>query len=153
MSRLERWSLHVSALLTGATGLLYGWLRYFGQSAGEFGPEPQAIQGLLQHLHVLAAPLLTFALGMVVRGHLLPMWRSGRTVGRISGLFVALVLTPMIFCGYAVQVATGLGWRTVFAWGHGLTSLLFLSAYFVHLIRTWSAARTEGDRDLDAPLA
>ena len=69
MRLLERWSLHLGALLTGLSGLAYGWLRYYGRVPGEFGIEPHPLQGLVQHFHVLTAPLLLFALGMAVRGH------------------------------------------------------------------------------------
>lgn len=132
MTSLERWSLHLAALLTGATGLLYGWLRYYGQRAGEFGLEAHPLQATLQHLHALAAPLLVFALGMLVRGHVLPMWRSGRHGGRASGILLALILAPMVLSGYAVQVVTEPKWRLAFAWVHGVLSLLFLVGYGVH---------------------
>lgn len=141
MKGLERLSLHLSALLTGASGLLYGWLRYFGQRVGEFGPEPHPLQGLLQHLHVLAAPLLVFALGMVVRGHVLPRLRGAQPGGRATGLFLALVMTPMALSGYGIQVVTEPATRGVLAWVHGITSLLFLAAYGVHVARTWSLGR------------
>lgn len=132
MTSLERWSLHLAALLTGATGLIYGWLRYYGQRAGEFGLEAHPLQATLQHLHVLAAPLLVFALGMLVRGHVLPMWRGGKPGGRASGVLLALILAPMALSGYIVQVAVEPRWRLLFAWIHGVLSLLFLMGYGVH---------------------
>lgn len=141
MTSLERWSLHIAALLTGLTGLLYGWLRYFGQRVGEFGLEPHPLQALLQHLHVIASPLLVFALGMVVRGHVVPMWRSGRAAGRASGIALALILAPMVISGYLVQVVTDPMARVASAWVHGLTSLLFLAGYGTHLWRTWTLVR------------
>ena len=151
MTSLERWSLHIAALLTGITGLLYGWLRYYGQRMGEFGAEAHPLQATLQHLHVLAAPLLVFALGMVVRGHVLPMWRNGRPGGRASGVLLALVLAPMVLSGYAVQVAVEPGWRLTFAWIHGVTSLLFLLAYCVHQVSAWAVAQPTGGLGLDRP--
>ena len=151
MTALERWSLHLSALLTGTTGLVYGWLRYFGQRPGEFGVEPSPLQALLQHLHVLAAPLLVFSLGMLVRGHVLPMWRGGRPGGRRSGITLALILAPMVLSGYALQVAVDPRWRLAFAWIHGVFSLLFMAGYFVHQASTWSVARATKDLNLDTP--
>ena len=132
MTGLERWSLNLTALFTGATGLLYGWLRYYGQHPGEFGVEAHPLQATLQHLHVLAAPLLVFTLGMLVRGHVMPMWRSGRPGGRASGVLLALILAPMVLSGYAVQVAVEPRWRLAFAWVHGVLSLLFLAGYGFH---------------------
>ncbi len=153
MTTLERWSLHLAALSTGATGLLYGWLRYYGQRVGEFGLESHPLQATLQHLHVLAAPLLVFALGMVVRGHVLPMWRNGKAAGRRSGVALALILAPMVLSAYAVQVVVEPGWRLAFAWLHGVTSLLFLAGYGVHqwmaLRQPRSAEALEGDVSLN----
>ena len=137
MRTAERWSLHLGALLTGLSGLVYGWLRYYGLVQGEFGIEPHPLQGLVQHLHVLAAPLLLFALGMAVRGHLATKLRTGTREGRRTGLGLGLLILPMVAAGYLVQVVTAPVWRLAFAWVHGVTSLLFLFAYLVHGLRAW----------------
>ena len=137
MKTLERWSLHLGALLTGLSGLLYGWLRYYGRVPGEFGIEPHPLQGLVQHLHVLAAPLLLFALGMAVRGHLAAKLRAGTREGRRTGLGLGFLILPMVAAGYLVQVATAPIWRLAFAWVHGVASLLFLVVYLVHGVRAW----------------
>jgi hypothetical protein len=152
MTSLERWSLHLAALLTGATGLIYGWLRYFGQHLGEFGMEAAPRQPLLQHLHVLAAPLLVFALGMLMRGHVLPMWRSGRVAGRHSGVLLALILAPMVLSGYAVQVVMEPSWRLAFAWIHGVMSLLFLAGYGFHQVASLRSSRASEAVLVDAAL-
>ncbi len=152
MTSLERWSLHMAALLTGASGLLYGWLRYYGQHMGEFGLEAHPLQATLQHLHVLAAPLLVFALGMVVRGHVLPMWRNGKHGGRASGVLLALILAPMVLSGYAVQVAVEPRWRLTFAWIHGVLSLLFLASYGLHQLAALRQPRIVEVPDGDVSL-
>lgn len=135
MTNFERWSLHLAALLTAGSGILYGWLRYFGQRAGEFGPEVHPLQARLQHLHLLAAPLLVLALGVFLKGHADPLVRGGRLRFLGTGLWLLLGLAPMVLGGYAVQVAVDPAWRTRWAWGHGLASLLFLGAYLLHLAR------------------
>lgn len=150
MTRFERWSLNAAALLTAGTGALYGWLRYFGQRAGEFGPEVHPLQGLLQHLHVIVAPVLVLVLGAVLKGHAEPLIRSGKLRSFRSGLWLLAGLAPMILGGYAVQVAVDPAWRRLWAWIHGVASLLFLGAYLLHLVR-----RTEppgpGEAHPDAP--
>jgi hypothetical protein len=133
MNALERWSLHLAALLTAGTGLVYGWLRYFGQRAGEFGPEAHPNQALCQHLHVLSAPMLLLALGMVLKGHVEPLFRGGRMKRIGTGALLLGGLAPMIFGGYAIQVAVDPGWRKLWAWIHGTSSLLFLGTYLLHL--------------------
>ena len=133
MSPLEKWSLHLAALLTGATGLMDGLLRWFGERVGEFGPEPHPWLGSAQHLHILVAPVLLFCLGMMVRGHLQPRLRQGDQ-GRNSGLRAASLIAPMVVSGYLVQVATSPALRTCYAWVHGVSSAGFLLAYGAHLL-------------------
>lgn len=143
MRALERWSLYLGALLTGLSGLAYGWLRYFGQVQGEFGIEPHPLQGLVQHLHVLAAPLLLFALGMMVRGHLYTKLKAGTREGRRTGIGLGFLILPMVGAGYLVQVVTVPTWRLSFAWVHGVASLLFLIGYLGHGLRAWLKPETE----------
>ena len=135
MTRLERWSLHACALAMGATGLLYGWLKYWHQRAGDFGPEPYPLQGWSQHAHVAAGPFMVFALGMMVKGHVLPALRAGGRRGRATGLGLAAILAPMVLSGYGVQICVDPVWRTGLAWVHGPAAVLFLLVYLVHLFR------------------
>lgn len=151
MSGLEKWSLHLAALLTGGTGVLDGLLRWFGERAGEFGPEPHPWLGLAQHLHVLAAPLLLFALGMAVRGHLWARLNKG-TEGRRTGLGVAAFIAPMVLSGYGIQVVTSPAWRTGLGWAHGLSAGLFLLAYLGHLFVPREGAVRAGARLSEARL-
>ena len=141
MSALERWSLHITALLTAGTGILDGGLRWFGQRMGEFGPEPSPWLGLAQHLHVLVAPLLVFTLGVLVRGHLWARLRAG-TGGRRTGLGIAFLIAPMVLSGYAVQVAVDPAWRAACSWSHGISAGLFLLAYAGHVLRTLVTLRS-----------
>lgn len=143
MRALERWFLHLGTLLTALSGLGYGWLRYCGRVPGEFGVEPHPLQGLVQHLHVLAAPLLLFALGMTLRGHFTTRLSAGTQEGRRTGLGLGLLILPMVAAGYLVQVATAPGWRLLFAWVHGVASLAFLMGYLVHGFRAWLKPRSE----------
>lgn len=132
MNPLERWSLHLAALATTGSGLMDGLLRWFGERVGEFGPEPHPWLGMAQHLHVLAAPLLLFALGMTVRGHLQARLKKGPE-GRRTGLSAALLIAPMVMTGYGVQVVTVPAWRSGLSWAHGISAGVFLLAYLGHL--------------------
>jgi hypothetical protein len=108
---------------------------------GEFGPEAHPWLSAAQHLHVLVAPVLVFTLGMMVRGHLWPRLRGG-TEGRRTGLSAALLIAPMVFSGYGLQVSASPLWRSVLGWTHGISATVFLLAYIGHLaFRGW---RKEG---------
>jgi hypothetical protein len=144
MNPVERWSLHIAALATAGTGLMDGLLRWFGERAGEFGPEPHPWLGPTQHLHVLVAPLLVFALGVMVRGHLWSRLQAGAE-GRRTGLGAAWLMAPMVFSGVGIQVVTSPAWRSGLGWTHGIASCVFLLAYFAHLARrVWQPSRQAG---------
>ena len=132
MTLPERWSLHLAALATAGTGLVDGLLRWYGERPGPFGPEANPWLGTAQHLHVLVGPLLVFALGMLVRGHLWSRLQGGAE-GRRTGLGAALFIAPMVLSGGAIHVVTSPVWRIGFAWTHGLASGVFLLAYLAHL--------------------
>jgi hypothetical protein len=141
MRALDRRALHTATVAAGLTGGVYGWFLYFGQRVGEFGPEPSRWQGAWQHLHVLTAPLLLFMLGIIVRGHLLMKLRAGGREGRRTGLGLGLLIAPMVLSGYGIQVVTDAGWHLVLAWIHGVSSLVFLTGYLVHLVAIWRYRR------------
>lgn len=135
MNRWERWALRVGMLLTGGSGLFYGAVHYFGARRGEFGPEPHPLQGPLQHVHVLLAPLLVFAIGMATRGHASGMLSHRVQLGRRSGLLLLALSAPMVLSGYGIQVAMAASLRTALAWAHGVTSLVFFAAYVLHWLK------------------
>jgi hypothetical protein len=128
----ERWALRLGFLLTTATGLGYGYLRYFLQRSGDFGREPHPWQSVAQHAHVLAAPLLLFALGVAIRGHVMGMLQHGVTRGRRTGLLMVWLCAPLILGGYAIQVVTAAGLRAWLGWIHAAISVVFVLAFTWH---------------------
>ncbi len=77
MSRGEAWLQHVANVLVGGTGLVYGWMRYFASPFDEFARVNHPWQPDLQGLHVVTAPLLVFASGLIWRDHVWKRVRSG----------------------------------------------------------------------------
>ena len=139
MRIFERWSLRIGFILAGLTGVVYGWLRYLGGVQGEFGPEPSPWQPFWQHAHVLLAPLLLFALGIAVRGHVVGMLTHRVRRGRLSGLTLAGLAAPMVLGGYAVQVVTAAGVRAALGWIHAVVGALFVAVYLAHWAKPRSA--------------
>lgn len=138
MRRLERWSLRIGFGLGALTGIIYGVLRYFGSVKGDFGPEPNPWQPFWQHAHVLAAPVLLFALGVAVRGHVQGMINRGVRRGRRIGLVLLVISVPLVVGGYAVQVVTGSVVRNALGWSHAALGALFTLLYAFH----WAKPRT-----------
>jgi len=132
MRVLERWSLRIGFAVGVVTGVVYGWVRYLGAVKGEFGLEPSPWQPFWQHAHVLAAPVLLFALGVAVRGHVQGMLGHGVRRGRRSGLVLLTLLGPLVLGGYAVQVVTTAGLRNALGWIHAALGALFAALYAIH---------------------
>ena len=139
----------VSTLLVGGTGLVYAWFRYL---AGP--PEGFAVthpwEPSTQHLHVLAAPLLVFAVGLLWRAHVIASWKRNGASRRRSGVVIALASFPMIASGYFLQIAVDAGWRR--AWGvlHTGGSLVWLASSLIHLLARRSLGAPAAAVDLAA---
>jgi hypothetical protein len=132
MTRLEAWLLHASNALVGGTGLVYGWMRYALKPEDPYSVVGHPLQPDVQHLHVLFAPLLVFACGVVWQAHVWAGLRNHSSARRRSGLFLTATMIPMIASGYAIQIAVGEGWRAVWIAVHVASSSLWIAAYLAH---------------------
>ena len=141
MNRLEAWLLHGATLLVGGGGLVYAWMRYFARPADPFAVVNHPWQPPAQHLHVLAAPLLVFALGLVWQSHVRASLRLGIPARRRSGWGLAATAAPMVASGYLLQTATAPGWRQAWLALHLASSALWLAGYAAHQLSGRRAPR------------
>lgn len=142
MNRLEAWILHLSSLLVGGTGLVYAWMVYLVKPADPYAVVNHPMQPMLQHLHILAAPLLVFAAGLVWHRHALSHWRQGMPRRRRSGGSLLFTLVPMVISGYLIQTAVAAGWRRTWVIVHLAASALWLAGYLAHQVpAAWTLLR------------
>jgi hypothetical protein len=134
--RRSEFLLHNASLIAvGATGVLYGVLKYFLEGAD---PDSRVGNPWTQpalKAHLLAAPFLVFALGLLVSSHALKRFRSGEKDGRFSGIGLLALGTPMVLSGYLVQALTGGAARRWTGWIHSAIGVFFLAAYVAHLLK------------------
>ena len=134
MSRGQMVFLHLANLAVSGTGLIYAWMSYLLQPVDEWAVVNHPWQPLVQHLHVLSAPLLVFAIGLIWSVHALAKLRNGRR-GRTSGLGLMALFLPMAASGYLLQVAVDPGWRRTWIWVHDVSSLLWVGAFVFQKVR------------------
>lgn len=146
MTRAEAWLTHVAALSVGGTGLVYGWMRYFAQPADPFAVVNHPWQPAMQHLHILSAPLLVFAAGLLWRDHVWRRVRNGFPRRRRTGLVLFALLAPMIASGYLLQVADDERWYDVWVAVHVVSSSAWVLGYVVHQLAPRSAASSPSVR-------
>ena len=134
MSRFERLALHLSTLLVGGTGLVYAWMVYLVHPSDPYALVNHPWQPAVQHLHILVAPLLVFAVGVIWQRHIGEHWRRGMKKRRRSGLSLVLTMVPMVVSGYLIQTATEDRWRRIWVVVHLAASALWLAGYLVHQV-------------------
>jgi hypothetical protein len=141
MTRFEAWTMHLSVLLVGGTGLVYAWMLYLVKPADPYSLVHHPWQPHVQHLHILVAPLLVFSAGLIWHRHVWTRWQTGHPARRRSGLTLVLSMAPMVFSGYLVQTAVDAAWRQ--GWGvvHLVTSGLWVLGYGAHQVKALLAGR------------
>jgi len=147
MTGFQRWFTNLSTLIVGVSGVVYAWMKYLMTSHDPYSVVNHPLQPWMLDLHVLAAPLLVFAVGMIARDHIIAKLKSnGSRPGRGTGLFAVVCLLPMIATGYLVQVFTGDTPRLVCVVVHLATGAIYLAAFAGHVTVSWRAAARKAGR-------
>ena len=143
MSRAQLLLLHLANMAVCGTGLVYAWMQYLVAPADEWAVVNHPWQPHVQHLHVLVAPLMIFAVGLIWSTHVLGKLKNGRK-NRIVGLGLTALFLPMASSGYLLQVAVDPGWRQAWVWVHVFSSLLWFAAFVVHQVRALATKNRTG---------
>jgi hypothetical protein len=136
MSPFERFLLWGSTAVVGLSGLAFLWMKYFVVPEDPYAIVNHPWQPFFLKLHILSAPVLVFAVGVVFLRHVWRQFRSGRPGGRRTGVTVVLVLVPMVFTGYLLQTVASRDALRWIAWIHIATSVAYVLAIGGHQLRT-----------------
>jgi len=152
VSRFQAWLLHVSVAAITITGAVYAWMRYAMTTDDPFAVANHPWQPHMLHLHVLAAPVLVFALGLVFADHIWPKYESRMQARRRSGVGALWMMIPMVASGYLLQVLTNETALQVMKVTHWVSSAVFLLAYVVHQVLRPRAAVELRRQDAERPV-
>jgi len=137
MNGWRRWIVYLATFAAGITGVVYAVMRFLLKPKDPWSVVNHPWQPAVQHLHVLTAPLLVFAVGLIWETHVVQKWRNGRGGKRWSGIALAALFSLMAASGYLLQVSVDEGWRSFWSTSHLYVSLLWLGLFAGH----WLAAR------------
>jgi hypothetical protein len=140
MNRGEIRFVLLANLLVGGTGVAYAAMKYLMKPTDEWSIVNHPWQPHAQHLHVLLAPMLALAGGLLWRHHVTEKLRSGSWRGRRSGLLLVALFVPMIASGSLIQISVAETWRQVWVWVHLVCTGFWLVAFLVHWTLPRSAA-------------
>jgi hypothetical protein len=137
VTRLEKGLLHGSAALVAASGIAYAAFKYFMTSDDPFSAVGHPLQPWALRVHVLAAPALVFAVGMILKDHVLGKLKNGSPpAARRGGSAALAVFLFLAATGYILQVLVSGTARTWTGWTHAAAGVLFVLAYAAHLATT-----------------
>jgi len=138
----RRW-LYAAFALAFVSGVLWLVFHYFLQQAGEFGPQPHALEIWWLRLHGAAAFVMLWYAGIVWGTHARPALKHGADWKR-SGLGVVALLALLGISGYLLYYLVDDDWRAlarIVHWSLGLALALPLGVHLVGVRR----ARRRGD--------
>jgi len=141
MTPLERFLLNSSTVVVGVSGIVYGVMKYLMTPVDPYAVVNHPLQPWMLDLHVLAAPAMVFAIGLIAQDHILAQLRKRQYgPGRSTGMIALWCLFPMLSTGYLIQVVTEEKLRLVFVVIHLSTGGLYLILFAAHLIISRRAA-------------
>jgi len=126
---------HLACAVVGLTGLAYGAMKYFMAGSDPDSRVGHPWQQPMLKIHVLTAPLMIFALGLVFSGHALARFRAGEDTGRASGAGLLALAAPLVLTGPLIQVLTGDAARRWTGWIHAGLGVVYILAYAAHLLK------------------
>lgn len=143
MTRFEKFIVFSSTTIVGLSGIVYGVMKYLMTASDPFSVVNHPLQPWMLDLHVLGAPLMIFAVGLIAREHIFSQLRRSGKRGRASGIVTLSCLLPLIATGYLIQVFTNETMRFACVIVHLATGAIYLSFFITHLVmgRRLSARR------------
>jgi hypothetical protein len=147
-----RWCVWIGSVVSGVTGLVYWWMDHMMEPVSEWAVINHPLQPWVLKTHIVTAPLLVFAIGLIAMDHVWKQFRLGIRAGRRSGVSAMWVFAPMVVSGYLVQAVTAPAWLSALGWIHLGTGLAYLAGLGVHQVvvpRRRAGRRTVREVDLD----
>jgi len=133
--RFELWFLSLATLAAGLTGLVLFYMKEWLEPVDPFSAVNHPWQPLVLKAHLVAVPLLVFAVGLIFSSHAAERYRTGRRTGRRSGAGLLVLFAPLVLSGVGVQILTNEAWQRGAVWLHLATGVGYLLFFLVHRLR------------------
>ena len=142
MNPFERTLLNASTCLVALTGGVYFYMKYLMTGEDPYSVVHHPLQPHALSLHVLLAPVLVFALGLITRDHIVGyLLESRQRRGRATGIVAVCLAAPMIVSGYLMQVLTDPGPRRILSVIHVAGGALYVLLFLGHLAASRNGRR------------
>ena len=118
MTRFQRWFLYGSTAVATISGVTYFVMKHFMTPVDPWAVINHPLEPWALKVHILSAPLMLFAVGLISTQHIWRSLRSRLPTGRKSGLIALAAFAPLAISGYLIQTFTAPPILLVLAWGH-----------------------------------
>jgi hypothetical protein len=152
MNRLEAWLLHLSTIVLTVTGAVYACMHYLMKSSDPFSVINHPLEPYMLDIHIIAAPVLVVAIGIILHSHILFKIENGSRAARKSGLILIPLFLIMAISGYVLQITSG-SINRVFFWIHLGSGSLWALVYAAHHLASLAVRRMmAANRPLRSPI-
>ena len=134
MTRFQRWLLYGSTVVATVSGVTYFVMKRFMTPIDPWAVINHPLEPWALKLHILSAPLMLFAIGLITTQHIWRSMRSNLPTGRNSGLVAAGTFAPLVVTGYLIQTFTSPAVLTALGWGHLALGLACSAAVLAHRV-------------------
>lgn len=142
MTRFEKILTWSSIAVVSLTGFVYAWMKFLMEPTDPWAVVNHPLQPFVLKLHIVTAPFLVFAIGILFARHILPQLRARARTARLSGTSAAWLIVPMVLSGYLIQAITHATLLQAMVLVHLATGSIFALAAGGH----WLSARLRDRR-------
>lgn len=142
MSPSESRLLRAAHWAVAVTGIALVWMIFFAEADDPYSAVNHPWQPSVRSAHILAAPVLIFAVGMIWRPHAWSRIRAGFPHRRATGICLGLIFLPMAMSGYFLQIAVAETARSIWSWIHLAASGAWIVVWLLHRRTRRGAAAT-----------
>lgn len=132
VTRFHRRFLYLTTLLAMVSGVAYFCMKRFLTPADPWAAINHPLEPWMLKIHILSAPLMLFAVGLITTQHIWRSLRSKLPTGRASGLVFTVAFVPLALGGYSIQIVTQPLALEVLAWSHLALGLACTVALVLH---------------------
>ena len=132
MTRFQRWFLYGSTIATAVSGITYFVMKHFLEPSDPWAVINHPLEPWALKAHILSAPIMLFAVGLITSQHIWRSLKSSLPTGRHSGRIAAYVFGPLVLSGYLIQSLTSPLTLEVLAWAHLVLGIVGAGAIGVH---------------------
>ena len=132
MTTFQRQFVYISTIAALISGVLYIGLRTFAEPADPWAIVNHPLEPWALKAHILTAPIMLFAVGLITAQHIIRSLRSSLPTGRQSGLIMTVLFGPLALTGYLLQTVISPLMTSILSWSHLGLGLICAVALLIH---------------------